>query len=70
AGAIDFSAMVLALYRNTINLSLNTDQPDSVCKFCFAQRDPKDRPVQQAVSTASAMSGGQSAALVVRRFSE
>ncbi|MEK6676907.1 MAG: beta-ketoacyl-[acyl-carrier-protein] synthase family protein, partial [Planctomycetota bacterium] len=38
AGAIDFSAMVLALYRNTIPPSLNTDQPDSVCKFCFAQR--------------------------------
>lgn len=69
-GAIDFAAMVVALERNTVPVSINTDDLDEGCRFRFAQDDPKDVPIRQAITAAPALAGGQSAALIIRRYEE
>ena len=70
SGAIDFCATVMALYNNTIPPSPNTDPADPLCAFRFAKTDPVDCRIRTAVSVAYALSGGQNAALVIKRFSE
>ena len=70
AGAIDLAATVVALHRNTVPPSINTDQPDANSLFRFAQNDPIDAKIETAVSTSCALSGGQCAALVIRRYQE
>jgi len=70
AGAIDFCAAVMALYQNTVPPSANTDPRDPRCAFKFAKDSPIDARIQYAVSMAYAMSGGQNAALVIKRFAE
>jgi 3-oxoacyl-[acyl-carrier-protein] synthase II len=69
-GAIDFATTVAALYRRTIPPSVNTTPPDDRCRLRFVQDDPVDADVGAAVTVAYAMSGGQNAALVIRRFEE
>jgi 3-oxoacyl-[acyl-carrier-protein] synthase II len=69
-GAIDFAAAVIALQRNTVPASRNTDRLDSAAKFAFVQGDPKDVHVRHALTSATALSGRQSAALVLREFAE
>lgn len=64
-GAIDFSMMVMALSRNTIPPSRNTD---GISKFRFVRGDPRDAKATLALSTAYAIAGGQAAALVARRW--
>ncbi len=68
SGALDFSAMVMALSRNTIPPSINTGGPDPASKFNFVLGDPKDAPAKQAISVAYALAGGQAAALVIRKW--
>ncbi len=68
SGAIDFAATVMALHRNTIPPSLNTQDPDPACRFRFVQGDPKDARVRGAISLGHALAGGQCAALVIRKF--
>jgi len=70
SGAIDFAATVMALYRNTIPPSLNTSNPDPASRFRFVQGDPQDAPVRQALSLGYALAGGQSAALLIKKFGE
>jgi len=70
SGAIDFAATVMALYCNTIPPALNTSNPDPASRFQFVQGDPKDARVQQALSLGYALAGGQSAALVIKKFEE
>ncbi len=70
AGVLEFSAMTMALHRNTVPASLNTDRLDAECAFRFVQADPIDSAIDYAVSTSSALAGGQSSALVIRRFKE
>jgi 3-oxoacyl-[acyl-carrier-protein] synthase II len=70
SGAIDFAATVMALHRQSVPASLNTDQPDPACRFRFVQEDPIDARIGQAISVGPALSGGQNAALVLRRFVE
>jgi len=70
SGAIDFAAAAMAVYNNTVPPSLNTSELDAACRFCFAQSDPIDSRITHAVSAGHAMIGGQSAALVIRRFQE
>ena len=69
-GAIDFAATVMALSHNTVPPSVNTDHSDPECKFRFVHDDPKDAPLGQAVSVGYAFSGGQCAALVIRKYEE
>ncbi len=69
-GAMDFAAAVLAVHRNTVPHSLNTERPDPACAFRFVQRDPVDMNITHAVSLSYALAGGQHAALVVRKYQE
>ena len=70
SGALDFCAMILALYNNTVPPSINTPPLDTACKLRFAAADPVDCPVEAAVGAAYTLAGGQNAALVVKRFKE
>jgi len=70
SGAIDFAAVTMALYNNTVPPSLNTTGPGAACSFHFAQNDPVDSKITYALSAGHALVGGQSAALVIRRFQE
>jgi 3-oxoacyl-[acyl-carrier-protein] synthase II len=70
SGAIDFAATVLALNRSTVPPSLNTAPADPVSRFRFVQDDPVDARINLAISFGMALSGGQRAALVLRRFEE
>jgi len=69
-GAIDFAATVMAVARNTVPPSVNTSNPDPASRFNFVQDDPKDARVTHAITVSYALAGGQTAALVVRRFGE
>ncbi|UCC29783.1 MAG: beta-ketoacyl-[acyl-carrier-protein] synthase family protein [Phycisphaerales bacterium] len=70
SGAIDFAATVVALHRNTVPPSPNTDDLDSGCRFRFVQGHPIDANITQAISVGYALAGTQSAALVIRRHQE
>lgn len=70
SGAIDFAATVLALHRSTVPPSLNTAPADPASRFRFVQDDPVDARIDRAISFGMALSGGQRAALVLRRFEE
>jgi len=70
SGAIDFALTVQALHHRVVPPSANGDDLDPACRFRFAKRDPVDAPLRQAISAAQAMGGGQTAALVIRRFEE
>ena len=70
SGALDVAATVMAVYQGTIPPSVNTDTPDETCRFGFVQGQPVDAKIKQAMSLGYAPSGGQSAALVIRRYEE
>ncbi len=70
SGAIEFAATVMALYRNTVPPSLNTGDCDEACRFSFVQSDPIDAPIREAITLGYALTGGQAAALVIRRLEE
>ena len=70
SGAIDFAAMVMAQHRNTVPPSVNTNQLDEACRFRFVQNDPTDAPINHAISLGHAFAGGQTGALVTRRYQE
>ncbi len=70
SGAIDFAAMVVAMHRNTVPVSVNTNEPDANCSFGFVQNDPVDAKINTAISAMSSLSGGQCAALVIKRMQE
>jgi len=70
SGAIDFAVTVRALNTKTVPPSYNARDLDPECRFRFNADDPTDARVDQAISTAAAMSGGQAAALVIRRYEE
>lgn len=68
SGAIDLAMTALAMQRGVIPPSLNTDRVDPACGINVVRGDPIDCRAEYAVSLASAMSGGQTAALVLRRY--
>jgi 3-oxoacyl-[acyl-carrier-protein] synthase II len=70
SGAIDVAVAVKAMQHNTVPPSLNTEKPDSACKLRLAHGDPVDAPIRWMLSAGYALSGGQNAALVIRRFEE
>lgn len=70
AGAVDFAATVMAMMHNTIPPSLNTEDPDPLCRLAFATSDPVDAPIQHAVSVGYALGGGQNAALLLAKYKE
>ncbi|RMF71253.1 MAG: hypothetical protein D6744_18245, partial [Planctomycetota bacterium] len=71
SGAIDFIATVLALHHNTLPPTINGDPTDEACGVQLNSTGvAQDRRIDVAVSGAYALSGGQNAALVIRKFTE
>ena len=69
-GAIDLATTVMSLYRNTVPPTPNTDAVDEKCLFSFVQHDPVDARIRAAVTLGYSLAGGQTAALVFKRFEE
>ena len=69
-GAIDFAATVMALARNTVPPSINTDRLDEECRFRFVQGDPIDANIRHAITLGHAVTGGQTAALIIKDYEE
>jgi 3-oxoacyl-(acyl-carrier-protein) synthase len=70
AGAIDFVAATMAVYQRTVPPSINTDELDADCNFRFVNDGPVDAKITHAVTSTQALAGGQTAALVLKRFEE
>jgi 3-oxoacyl-[acyl-carrier-protein] synthase II len=68
SGAIDVAMTVLAMHRGVVPPSASTSEVDAACGLKVVTGDPIDARVEVALSTASALSGGQTAALVIRRY--
>jgi 3-oxoacyl-[acyl-carrier-protein] synthase II len=68
AGAMDIVAATLAVHHNTIPPSAGTLQAQTDGILKFAQDDPLDARIGIAVSVAYSLSGGQTAALVIRKL--
>ncbi|MBX3393855.1 MAG: beta-ketoacyl-[acyl-carrier-protein] synthase family protein [Phycisphaerae bacterium] len=68
AGAIDLAVTANAIHRGVIPPSLNTESIDTECGLNVVRGDPIDCRASFAVSVATALSGGQTAALVIRRW--
>ena len=69
-GAIDFAAAVMAIHSSTVPASINTTPADGASRFRFVEGDPIDARIPHAVLTGTALSGGQTVALVIRKFVE
>ena len=70
SGAIDVAVTAMAMKRGVVPPSLNTEKVDPACGLDVVRGDPTDSHAELAVSVASALSGGQTAALVLRRFGQ
>jgi len=68
SGAIELAATVMALAHRTVAPSINTKSLADGCRFRFVHGDPIDARIDAAVSIGPALSGGQTAAVVIRRF--
>lgn len=68
SGAINFIAATLALFNGTIPPAINSDPVDPACGVRVVTGKPVDATGEYAVSNAYALSGGQNAALVIRRY--
>ena len=67
SGAIDIAMLTMAIHRGVVPPSLNTDEVDSECGINVITGDPIDMRADITISLASALSGGQTAALIIRR---
>lgn len=70
SGAIDLAITVTAVQRGVIPPSLNTNEVDPACGLNVVCGEPIDCRADTALSVATAMCGGQTAALVMRRYHE
>ena len=70
SGAIDLAAAIMAVFRKTVPSSTNTDEVDEACQFRFVQGDPIDAKIKHAITSGSALAGGQTAALVIKTYEE
>jgi len=68
SGAIDLAVSVYALHRGVLPPSVNTVDLDPACGINVVRNDPIDAKADVALSMATAMSGGQTAAIVIRRY--
>jgi 3-oxoacyl-[acyl-carrier-protein] synthase II len=69
SGAIDLAVGVMAMHRGVLPPSLNTHEVDPDCGIHVVRGDPIDARAEGFLSVATALSGGQTAALVIRRYS-
>ncbi|MCZ6816000.1 MAG: beta-ketoacyl-[acyl-carrier-protein] synthase family protein [Planctomycetota bacterium] len=70
SGAIDLAMTIMAMKRGVLPPSINTREVDPDCGLNVVRGDPIDSRADVAVSVATALSGGQSGAIVIRRASE
>lgn len=70
SGALDFIAAVLAMSNATVPPSCNAQFVDAQLGLRVVGAQPVDAKIDQAISLAYALTGGQNAALVIRRFRE
>ncbi|GJQ28030.1 MAG: 3-oxoacyl-[acyl-carrier-protein] synthase 2 [Phycisphaerae bacterium] len=70
SGAIDLAVAIMALKRGVIPPSLNTAKVDPACNLNVVRGDPTDCRADLVLSAAAALSGGQTAALAIRRYQE
>ena len=70
SGAIDFIAAVLAVHYGCIPPAFNSAPAAPDCRLKLVVDGPIDARVEHAVSVAYALSGGQNAALVIKRLRE
>lgn len=70
SGAIELAATIMALNQRTVPTSVNTDDPDPNSPFQFVQGDPIDANITHALSMGYALGGGQTAALLIKRYEE
>lgn len=68
SGAIDLAMLTLAMSRGIVPPSLNTTNVDPACGLNVVRGDPTDCHAEVGLSVASALSGGQTAALLIRRY--
>ena len=68
SGALDFIATVLALHNNTVPAAINSAATDPKCGLKLVTGKPIDARVEHAVSLGYALGGGQTAAIVIKRF--
>ncbi len=68
AGAIDFAAMVMAVHRGAAPYSRGTQNADRASRFRFVDADVVDVRAAYALSTGYSLAGGQTAAVVVKKF--
>jgi 3-oxoacyl-[acyl-carrier-protein] synthase II len=68
SGAIEFIAATLAMHHNTIPPAINSAPADPECGLKLVTGDPVDAKIEYVLSTAFALTGGQCAALVIKRF--
>jgi 3-oxoacyl-[acyl-carrier-protein] synthase II len=68
SGAIDFIATTLATFNSTVPPAVNGEPIDPACGLRVVTGRPIDAKIEYAISTAYALSGGQNAALVIRRY--
>lgn len=68
SGAIDLAVTVAAMKRGVLPPARNSDEIDPACGLNVVRHDPVDARCNVAISSAMALSGGQTAALVVRRY--
>jgi 3-oxoacyl-[acyl-carrier-protein] synthase II len=68
SGAIDLGVAALCISKGTIPPAQNVDRVDPECGLNVAAGQAMKTEIRTAVSTAYALSGGQNAALVLRRM--
>jgi 3-oxoacyl-[acyl-carrier-protein] synthase II len=68
SGAIDLGAAVLCMKNDAIAASQNTDRVDPKCNLNVVRGETMQMRIETVLSTAYALGGGQTAALVLRRF--
>ncbi len=68
SGALDFIAAILAMRNNTVPPAINSEPLADGLNLKLPTRGPVDAKIDIAVSTAYALSGGQTGAIVVRKW--
>jgi len=69
SGAIDVAVAVAALKRGVLPPARNSDEIDPACGLNVVSGDPVDARCNALLTSAMAISGGQAASLVLRRYS-
>ena len=68
AGAVEAVISIMAIDRQTVPPTINLDTPDPECDLDYVPHQPRNVPVNTAVSTSFGF-GGHNSVLVFRRFS-